>query len=424
MKHFTWLFLFFYSLLLISIANAETCPAPSATDKYVVTRLYAGKQSNNTADMIRVYYKLLNPFDPQKPTLLLINGGPGGDHNIIEMLRGTDFDKKMNIVGFDHRGLGCTFPLSPWAPNYMPGIYSMSRASDDMEAIRKDLLGEQGKWFVYGVSYGTFLGQRYAIKYPHYISGLILDSAFHDSNAIDIARQQYIPLFIRSDKVISELFDQLTQQYSDLKPVILRAIWGYTYSYAGRTEGIRNFLEQLTAASASREEVEKLLNNYMDFNIPIAGMGRHIVCEEIWDFSDNQNANDYYWPIFNANCGAFKKYRTPMAYSDDLKKLNVRTFIWGGKYDPVTPIQAMREMHQLIPHSLMWENPHAGHGLISESRACAFKLADMFFSGSSDAEIEAVANSKACQSAPTTKIADTKRFFKKMTMPEAEFPMF
>lgn len=422
MKYSIFLSLLFFSLSFISVANAETCPPESDTDRYVVTKLRAEKQ-DDAAGEIRIHYKLLHSFDSQKPTLLVINGGPGGDYSIIDIFSGSELEKKMNIVGFDHRGLGCTYSRSPWSTRYEENIYSMSRASDDIEAIRKDLLGDHGKWFVYGLSYGTFLGQQYAIKYPQYISGLILDSALHDTKAIDIARQQYISLFIRSDKVTSDLFDQLVQQYSDLRSAILLAIWSYTYSYDGRTNAIPSFLK-LLATAPSRNDVEKILAGYIDFNFPLTGMTRHIVCEEIWDFSDNQDANSYYWTIFNNNCSVFKKYRTPMTFGNDLKKLNVRTFIWGGRFDPVTPIQAMREMHELIPHSLMWEHPYAGHGLIVESPACAFKLADMFFSGSSNAEIESLANSTVCQSKPSTTFADTQRILKKMTIPGVKFPMF
>lgn len=403
-------------------AAAQTCPPASDTDRYVVTKLRAEK-SGDAAGEIRVYYKLLHAFDPQKPTLIVINGGPGGDHSILDLFRGTDLENKMNIVGFDHRGLGCTQPLSPWDSYYEKGIYSMSRSADDIEAIRKDLLSDRGKWFVYGVSYGSFLGQQYAIKYPQYIHAMILDSAFHDTKAIDIARQQYIPFFIRGDKVTSDLFDTVIQKYSDLRPAILTAIWPYTYSYIGRTNEIQIFLEKL-AAAPSREEVEKLLEGSLDTNVPLAGMTRHIICEEIWDFSDNQDANTYYWPTFYKNCGVFKTSRAPMSFANDLRKLNVRTFIWGGRFDPVTPIQAMREMHQLIPHSLFWENPYAGHALIVENRACANKLADMFYSGSSDAEIESLANSDTCQGVPAATFADTQRFLKKITISGSAFPAF
>lgn len=93
------------------------------------------------------------------------------------------------------------------------------------------------------------------------------------------------------------------------------------------------------------------------------------------------------------------------------------------QFESIT-IQAMREIHQLIPHSLMWENPYAGHGLIMEKSECAQKLAVMFFSGDSSPEIETLANSEACQSVPSTTFDDTKRFLKKMTLPEEEFPAF
>lgn len=419
MKYFIYLSLLILSFT--SIAYAETCPIPSEIDRYVITKLRADS-SGDDAGSIKVYYKLLNPFDPQKPTLLVINGGPGGDHGLIDLFRGTQLEKKMNIVGFDHRGLGCTKTLSSWNTFYEKNIYSMSRSADDIEAIRKQLLGN-GKWFVYGVSYGTFLGQQYAIKYPQSINGMILDSALHDTKAVDIARQQYVSLFIRSDKAISDLFDQIVQQYSDLKPAILLAIFGYTYSYDGRTSVIRTVLENL-AAAPSRQEIERMLAGYMDFTLPLTGMARHITCEEIWDFSTNQEANSYYLTLIKENCTAFRQTRTPMAFSDELRKLNVRTFIWGGRFDPVTPIQAMREMNKLIPHSMLWEHPYAGHGLIVESPSCALKLADLFFSGSSNAEIESLANSPACQRAPSTKFADTERMLKKMTLQGAKFPLF
>lgn len=421
MKHFTLTSLLIFSLSLTSTAKAEICPTASGTDHYVTTKLRAEKQGD-AAGTIRVYYQLLNAFDPQKPTLLVINGGPGGDHGLIDYFKETELSNSMNIVGFDHRGLGCTYPLSPWDPFYEKDIFSMSRASDDIEAIRKNLLGEQGKWFVYGLSYGTFLSQQYAIKYPRFIRGIILDSAFHDTKAIDIARQQYIPLFIRNNKTTSDLFDQFTQKYPDLQPNVLRSIRSFTYSYGGRTEYIPWLLQQLVAAN-SREDVEKTLALYPDVDAPLAGMSRHILCEEIWDYSDNQEANRYYLTAMSDDCGGFKNSRKPMSFADDLKKLSIRTFIWGGKFDPVTPLQTMREMHELIPHSLLWEHPHAGHGLIRESSTCAFKLASMFFNGRSDDEIMSVANSAACQQQPLTTFAQTQAFLRMTTFPGMKGPI-
>lgn len=415
MNYFISLSLLFYFLSFFPIANAGICPQASDTERYVTTKLRVEKQGES-ADEIQVYYKLLNAFDPQKPTLLVINGGPGGDHSFIDEFRGTALDRKMNIVGFDHRGLGCTRPLSPLDTYYETGLYSMSRAADDIEAIRMDLLGEHGKWFVYGISYGTFLGQQYAIKYPHYIKSMILDSAFHDSKAIDIARQQFMSLFIRNDKVISDLFDKVEQKYGELRPAILRTIFSYSYGYDGRTLETRRFLEKL-AAAASQEDAEKIIGIQTDY--PMTGMMRHIVCEELWDYYHD----GYYFALFN-DCGAFKNHRKPMAFGDDLKQLNVPIFIWGGRFDPVTPIQAMREMHELLPQSLLWEHPHAGHGLIVESSTCALKLADMFFSDRSKTDIQDLAYSKACQDEPSTNFENTKRFLKKLTLPGRRFPIF
>src|SRR3990167_3234667 len=110
MKYTLILVLFLCSFLLIPVSNAQTCPAANNTDRYVITKLHAENQGE-AAGEIRIYYKLLNEYNREKPTLLVINGGPGGDHSIIDIFRNTELAEKMNIVSFDHRGLGCTYPL-------------------------------------------------------------------------------------------------------------------------------------------------------------------------------------------------------------------------------------------------------------------------------------------------------------------------
>ena len=140
---------FFLLILVHLVFGAEinalaNCPKADATHRYTLTRLIS--ENLGDAPDLLVYYTLLAPFDASKPTLLVINGGPGGDSSIINTFEKTALAKKLNIVGFDHRGLGCTKTLGPDSTLYKTGIFAMRRAAGDIDAIRKDLLGENGCW--------------------------------------------------------------------------------------------------------------------------------------------------------------------------------------------------------------------------------------------------------------------------------------
>jgi len=101
----------------------------------------------------------------QGTPLLLINGGPGGTHHCFHpwFSRAKDFAR---VIYYDQRGCG----LSDYAPG--KDGYSVDQAVADIEALRKALGLE--RWVVLGYSYGGFLAQYYATKYPESFAGLIL----------------------------------------------------------------------------------------------------------------------------------------------------------------------------------------------------------------------------------------------------------
>lgn len=101
------------------------------------------------------------------PALVLINGGPGGTHHYFHpwFSRAKGFAR---IIYYDQRGCGLS--------DFKPGkAYSVDQAVDDLEAVRKSL--NAGRWVVLGYSYGGFLAQLYALKYPENTAGLVLMSA-------------------------------------------------------------------------------------------------------------------------------------------------------------------------------------------------------------------------------------------------------
>ncbi len=103
----------------------------------------------------------------QGTPIVLLHGGPGATHHYFHpaFSRAAQFSQ---LIYYDQRGCG----VSDYEPG--PG-YSVDQAADDLEKLRTAL--GITKWIVVGHSYGGFLGQYYATKYPGSLIGLILVGA-------------------------------------------------------------------------------------------------------------------------------------------------------------------------------------------------------------------------------------------------------
>lgn len=100
----------------------------------------------------------------QKPTLVLLHGGPGADHSIYKPAFSTLADI-VQIVYYDHRGCGRSEdgPRESW---------TLAQWGDDVKGLC-DALGIE-KPIVLGTSFGGFVAQAYATRHPAHAAGLIL----------------------------------------------------------------------------------------------------------------------------------------------------------------------------------------------------------------------------------------------------------
>jgi proline-specific peptidase len=102
----------------------------------------------------------------EKPTLIVMHGGPGFDHT---GLRG-DFDELADIaqvVYIDHRGNGRSVPSDPQT-------WTLAQWGDDVRAFCGALGIE--KPIVLGQSFGGMVAQSYATRHPEHPRALILSS--------------------------------------------------------------------------------------------------------------------------------------------------------------------------------------------------------------------------------------------------------
>ena len=105
----------------------------------------------------------------EKPTLILLHGGPGYDHSGFKPLFAQLADVAQ-VVYVDHRGHGRSSPCPP-------SDWTLDNFADDVVRLC-DALGIH-KPVVLGQSFGGFVAQRYLARHPEHPARVILSSTSH-----------------------------------------------------------------------------------------------------------------------------------------------------------------------------------------------------------------------------------------------------
>ncbi len=131
--------------------------------------------------------------------LVLVNGGPGGTHHCFHPWFSRVKDSA-RVIYYDQRGCGLS--------DYEPGKegYSVDQAARDLESLRTALAID--KWVVLGYSYGGFLAQYYATRYPESLAGLILLGASPGMWAQMMPTRQYDFLSKEERDRIRDIYEQ------------------------------------------------------------------------------------------------------------------------------------------------------------------------------------------------------------------------
>lgn len=119
----------------------------------------------------------------ERPSLLLLHGGPGGDHSLFRPAFSQLADI-CHVVYYDHRGQGRSDRSSP-------DKWNLAQWADDVVALC-DALGIS-KPIVLGHSFGGMVAQAYAIRHPAHPAKLILSST-HSAFRIDRSAAKFAAL--------------------------------------------------------------------------------------------------------------------------------------------------------------------------------------------------------------------------------------
>lgn len=105
----------------------------------------------------------------ERPTLLLLHGGPGFDHSSFKPLFGQLTDVAQ-VIYVDHRGHGRSDRCGPEHWNLDTFADDVVRLCDRLDIVKPVLLGQ---------SYGGFVAQRYLARHPAHPGRVILSSTSH-----------------------------------------------------------------------------------------------------------------------------------------------------------------------------------------------------------------------------------------------------
>jgi proline iminopeptidase len=265
---------------------------------------------------VRIFFDIegakLAPDGPamrERPTLLLLHGGPGMDHSGYRPAF-SQYADLCQVVYLDHRGNGRSDrqPQSSWnLAQWGDDVYEFCRALDIENPI------------VMGQSFGGFVAMAYATRHPEHPGKLILSSTAaqgqaHVDRSIELFRQR------GGDEIAEMARHALTVGYDSPD---FAAKW--------MTEAMPYYNTKATADPDGRARMVMTAKVLMDFLGP-GGEG----------LSFDMLA--------------------------DLAKIQCPTLVLGGEADPITPIESSEDIAAAMPQQwVRFERfADAGHGVFRD----------------------------------------------------------
>ncbi|MCW6508743.1 alpha/beta fold hydrolase [Lichenifustis flavocetrariae] len=242
------------------------------------------------------------PVMRQRPTLVLLHGGPGFDHSSFKPAHGVLIDVAQ-ILYVDHRGNGRSGYSDPTA-------WTLDQWADDLRALF-DRLGIE-KPVVLGLSFGGFVAQSLALRHPDHVGALVLSSTAAK---------------FRLDRCL----DTFLRLHGTRAHAVAEAFW----TDAGNAEALRAYIEEcfpLYNPTPRPRDVDKRST----FN---PAMLRH---------------------FFQAGGEGYQ-----FDFRDRLREIRCPTLVLAGDLDPVTPLADSDDIAAALPAALVRYERFigAGHGV-------------------------------------------------------------
>jgi pimeloyl-ACP methyl ester carboxylesterase len=167
-----------------------------------------------------LYFELGAPFDKTKPTVFIIADGQQFyvRREAIKDLQQRLFGPAFNVVGIVSRGATPEFVKAVLDPKGQPDwakawrIFNSDQWINDIEVVRKLLLGKDGKVLLYGRSGGAYLVHQYLSKFGEHVQRA--------------STQSPVNPFINRDLAIDidRFWEEIGTQDRELQPTLAKAL--------------------------------------------------------------------------------------------------------------------------------------------------------------------------------------------------------
>jgi proline iminopeptidase len=323
-------------VMLACLGALASCNGARQTPAYAqrnTRAVYEQKEGFVDAPGVLIYYKTLGTGAP----LIIVHGGPGASHDyflpyVLPLMRTN------RLIFIDERGSGRSQRMED------PKAYTVETMVEDVEAVRTAL--DLGKVTLLGHSFGGVVAQAYALKYQANLSHLLLCSTFHSTRMLN---QVFREMKAKMPPALRARIDKLETT----------GLFGHGKPY----EQNRYTTDYMTAAWGEGY-FPYLYQKHPDPNFDPAAMG---------------NTS---WDLYREMWGSHGEFvvdgnLASVEYADRLSAIKVPTLITVGDHDECDPSIA-REMHRLIPGSVLTVLPESGHMTFVDQPAMFLKAVDDF----------------------------------------------
>jgi len=263
------------------------------------------------------------PTMRQRPTLLLLHGGPGFDHSIYKPALGALADVAQ-VVFLDHRGNGRSDPGPPER-------WTLAQWGDDVHAFCETLGIERP--IVFGASFGGTVAIAYATRHPGHPAKLILVST---EGAAGTHRERRVALFER---------------------------------FGGPEVGALargRFLEGRTDAATREAWLRLAFPLYTRTPRDPDVVRRAILRPEVLEWFTRAGGEGHAFDLFPV-----------------LSRVRCPTLVMGGEEDPMTPIECQADLAAALPTGLVQFERFAGcgHAVLPDAPERALAVIRRFITG-------------------------------------------
>ena len=252
----------------------------------------------------------------EKPTLVLLHGGPGMDHSGYKPLF-SQLSDVCQVVYLDHRGNGRSDPATP-------DTWTLAQWGDDVRAFCEAL--GIARPIVYGASFGGMVALSYATRHPAHPSKLILVSTEARGGAHFGER---IAMFER--------------------------LWGAEVGALAR----RRFIDGQVDSAMLESWIRLAFPVYTRTPRDPATVGRAMLQPEVNKWFTRPGGEGRTYDFFPA-----------------LHRVQCPTLVMGGEEDPMSPIVCQEEIAAALPPRLArFERfPGCGHGVVHDAPERAMSI--------------------------------------------------